>query len=58
MTPVMLATESFEVFLQQGPHPNDAISHFLDFAKPLFVQGRVIEDLGGDSSTVHWRVRV
>ena len=58
MAPIMFAAESFEVFLQQRPHPNDAVCHFLDFSKPLLIQGRVVEDFRGNPSTVYGRVRI
>ena len=58
MAPIMFAAESFKVFLQQRPHPNDAVCHFLDFSKPLLIQGRVVEDFRGNPSTVYGRVRI
>lgn len=54
----MLAAESLKVFLQERPHPNDAISHLLDFTEPLLIQCRIIEDLRGDSCAVYWWIRV
>ena len=58
MVPVVLAANVFEVLLQQSAHGDDAIGHALDFAKPLLVQLRVVEDLGGDARAVHGGVGV
>jgi len=58
MTPIMLATEGLEILLQESPHSDDTFRHFLDFTEPLLIQNRAIEDLGGDSGTVHWRIGI
>jgi len=58
MIPVMLAAESLEIFLQERPHSDDTIRHILNFAEPLLIQSRAIEDLGGDPGTVNWRVGI
>lgn len=58
MTPVMLAAERLEIFLQEGPHSDNTFRHFFDFTKPLLIQGRAMEDLGGDSGTMHWGIGI
>lgn len=56
--PVMLASEVFQVLLQQGPHFDDAVSHSLDFTQPLLLQLWVAEDFAGNPGTVDGRVGV
>lgn len=56
--PIVLAAEGLEVLPQQGAHANDAVGHALDFALPLLVQGRVVEDRGRNPRAVDRRVRV
>ena len=58
MTPIMLTAECLKIFFEQSPHPNNALRHPLDFAKPLLVQFGVVQDLGGDTSTMNWRIGV
>lgn len=56
VAPVVLAAELLEVVLEEGAHGDDAVGHALDLAEPLLVEGRVAEDLGGDSGAVDGRV--
>lgn len=58
MAPVVLATELLEVFLQQGAHGDDAVCHILHLTQPLFVQSRVVQDLGSDARAVNRRIGV
>lgn len=58
MAPVMLATQSLDVLLQQSAHAYNALSHPLDLFKPLLVELRVVQDLRRDTGTVDRRVRV
>lgn len=54
----MLAAELLEVLLEQSTHGDDAVSHALDLAEPLLVQRCIVENLGGNASTVDWGVGV
>ena len=54
----MLAAELLKVGAQQRAHLNDAVSHALDLAEPLLVQGGVVHDGRGHASTVDGRVGV
>ncbi len=54
----MLGAEPLEVLLEHGAHLDDAVGHVLDLDEPLLVQGRGVEDLGGDAGAVDGRVRV
>ena len=58
MVPITLASQVLEILLQKRSHLDYTISHSLYLTKPLFVQGRVVQDLGGDSGTMDWRVGV
>lgn len=58
MTPIMLTAEGLKILLQESPHSDNAFRHFLDLTKPLLIKSRVIEDLGRNSGTVHWRVGI
>lgn len=58
MTPIMLATQLLKVLFEQGSHLDDPIRHSLDLAEPLFVEGRIIEDLRCNSSAVNGRIRI
>ena len=58
MTPVVLAAKRLEILSQQRSHLDDAVCHSFDFTKPLLVQRRVIEDLGGNAGTVNGRVGI
>lgn len=53
VAPVVLGAKLLEVLLEEGAHGDDAVSHALDLAEPLLVEGRVAEDLGGDAGTVN-----
>lgn len=44
--------------LELSSHGDDSVGHSLDIAAELGVQGGVVEDLGGNSSTVGGWVRV
>ena len=44
--------------LELSSHGDDSVGHSLDIATELGVQGWVVEDLGGNSSTVGGWVRV
>lgn len=52
MRPVMLATQSLKVLLEKTAHLNDTVSHTLDFAQPLFLELRVVQDGGRDTGTM------
>lgn len=54
----MLAAKLLKVGAEEGAHLNDAVSHALDLAEPLLVEGRVVHDGGGDTGTVDGRVGV
>lgn len=54
----MLRAKLLKVLLEESTHGDDTVSHLLDFAKPLLVEGRAVEDLGSDASTVDGRVGV
>jgi len=56
--PVARAAEGLEVLLEQGAHADDAVGHALDLGQPLLVEGRVVEDCGGDARAVDRRVAV
>lgn len=58
MVPVVLASQSLEVLLQQRPHLDDAVCHALDLSQPLLVQGLILEDSRGNTSAVNGRVGV
>ena len=54
----MLAAELLEVGAEEGTHLDDAVGHALNLTEPLLVQGSVVEDSGGDASTVNGGVGV
>lgn len=58
MTPVVLATELFEMLLEQGSHGDDSVRHPLDLIEPLCVQRAVVQNLRRDPSTVDRRIGV
>lgn len=58
VAPVVLAAKLLKVLLEQSTHADDAVGHLLDLGEPLLVQGRVIQDLGGNAGTVDGRVGV
>lgn len=58
VTPVVLAAELLKVLLEESTHADDSVGHALDLAKPLLVQGGVVEDLRGDTGSMDWRVGV
>ena len=52
MTPVVLASEIFQILLEEGPHVDDAIRHPLDLPEPLLLERGIIEDLGCNTSSM------
>ena len=58
MAPIVLRSQSFKLLLQKSAHVDDAVSHALDLAQPLLIEGRVVEYLRGYTGTVDRRVRV
>lgn len=56
--PVVGGAELLEVLLEESAHGDDAVSHALDLAEPLLVQGSVVEDGGGDAGAVDGGVGV
>lgn len=58
VAPVVLAAELLEVLLEEGTHRDDTVGHALDFAEPLLVELRVVQDGRGDTSTVDGGVGV
>lgn len=58
VAPVVLASELLKVLLEQSTHGDDAVSHILDLAEPLLVEGGVVQDLGSDTGTVNRGVGV
>lgn len=58
VAPVVLASKLLKILLEESTHGDDTVSHALDLAEPLLVEGWVIEDLGGDAGAVDRRVRV
>lgn len=58
MVPVLLGAQLLEVLLEQSSHLDHSVGHLLDLAEPLLLELGVVEDGGGDSSTVDGRVGV
>lgn len=50
--PVVLGAERLELLLEKRAHGDDAVSHALDLAEPLLVEGRVVEDLSRNTGAV------
>lgn len=45
MAPIMLAAKILKILLEKCSHGDDAIGHAFDFAKPLFVELRTVQNL-------------
>ena len=58
VVPVVLASQVFKVLLEQRSHLDDSLCHAFHLSKPLLVEGRIVENLRGNSCTMDRRVRV
>ena len=48
----MLTSQSLEILLEKTTHLNNAISHTLDFAKPLLAELGIVQNGRGNAGTV------
>ena len=58
MTPVLLASEIFQVLFQESSHVDYAVCHPLDFSKPLLLEVGIVQNLCGYACAMYGRVGV